>query len=86
LQAEADAMRTDRLRTNQLSPEAYRWFLDYLGAMDRKDLDAYGALLAEGCELRMNNQPPTSGKDTVLQDLGAYWQSFGAVEHDLDNI
>jgi hypothetical protein len=79
-------MRTDRLRTNQLSPEAYRWYLDYLGAMDRKDLDAYGAFLAESCELRMNNQPPVSGKQAVLQGLGAYWRSFGTVEHDLDNI
>ena len=79
-------MRTDRLRTNQLSPGAYRWYLDYLGAMVRKDLDAYGAFLAEGCALRMNNQPPTAGKAAVLEGLGAYWRSFGAVEHDLDNI
>lgn len=79
-------MRTDRLRTNQLSPEAYRWYLDYLGAMDRKDLDAYGAFLAEGCAMRMNNAAPTVGKAAVLQALGAYWQSFGGIEHDLDNI
>ena len=63
-------MRTDRLRTNQLSPGAYRWYLDYLGAMDRKDLDAYGAFLAEGCELRMNNEPPTVGNN-VLVGAGA---------------
>ena len=79
-------MRTDRLRTNQLSPEAYRWYLAYLGAMDRKDLDAYGAFLADGCALQMNNQPPTVGKEAVLRGLGTYWQSFGGVEHDLDNI
>lgn len=79
-------MRTDRLRTNQLSPEAYRWYLDYLGAMGRKDLDAYGAFLADGCALRMNNQPPVIGKEAVLGGLAAYWQSFGGVEHDLDNI
>jgi ketosteroid isomerase-like protein len=79
-------MRTDRLRTNQLSPGAYRWYLDYLGAMDRKDLNAYGAFLADGCALQMNNQPPTVGKEAVLQGLAAYWRSFGSVEHDLDNI
>ena len=64
-------MRIDRLRTNQLSPEAYRWYLDYLGAMDRKDLDAYGASLAERCALQMNNQPPAVGKDAVLRGLAA---------------
>ncbi len=79
-------MRTGRLRTNQLSPGAYRWCLDYLGAMDRKNLDAYGAFLAEGCALQMNNRPPTVGKAAVLQGLAAYWRSFGAIEHDLDNI
>ena len=79
-------MRTDRLRTNQLSPGAYRRYLDYLGAMDRKDVDAYGAFLAGGCALQMNNRPPTVGKEAVLKGLAAYWRSFGAVEHDLDNI
>ena len=79
-------MRTDRLRTNQLSPVAYRWYLDYLGAMDRKDLDAYGAFLADNCELQMNNAPPVAGKEAVLRGLGDYWKSFGALEHDLGNI
>ncbi len=54
--------------------------------MDRKDLDAYGAFLAEGCALQMNNQPPTAGKEAVLRGLASYWQSFGSIEHDLDNI
>ena len=27
-----------------------------------------------------------NGKDTVLQGLGYYWQSFERVEHDLTNI
>ena len=79
-------MRTDRLRTNQLSPEACRWYLDYLSAMDRKDPDAYGAFLADGCVLQMNNQPPVVGKAAVQEGLAAYWRSFGAIEHDLDNI
>ena len=79
-------MRTDRLRTNQLSPEACRWYLDRPSATDRKDLDACGAFLAENCALRMNNQPPTVGKEAVLRGLAAYWQGFGSIEHDLDNI
>ena len=79
-------MRTDRLRTDQLSSEAYRWYLNYLGAVDCKDLDAHGAFRADDCALQMNNQPPTVGKEAVLRGLGTYWQSFGGVEHDLDNI
>jgi len=54
--------------------------------MDRKDLDAYGAFLAEGCASRVNNAPPTVGKATVSEGLAAHWRSFGAVEHDLENI
>lgn len=79
-------MRTDRLRMNQLSPEGLAWYLDYLAAMDRKDVAAYGGFLAEACELRINSAPPTIGKPAILQALGAYWQSFGSIEHDLENI
>jgi len=34
----------------------------------------------------MNNADPMAGKDAVLAGLGAYWPSFGTIEHDLLNV
>ena len=79
-------MKTENLRVNQLGDEAYRWYLDYLAAMDACDVDRYGGFLAQDCAMRFNNEPPTEGRRAILERLGAYWKSFASVEHDLLNI
>jgi ketosteroid isomerase-like protein len=79
-------MRTDTLRINQLSQAGFDWYLNYLAILDRKDLAAYGELLADDVELQMNNAEPVRGKAAVLQGLAYYWPSFGALEHELLNI
>ena len=79
-------MITKNLRVNQLSAVAYHNYLSYLQAIDNKNLDAYGKYLADDIAVQFNNDEPIRGKETVLQGLGYYWQSFGSVEHDLTNI
>lgn len=79
-------MKTESLRINQLSPEAYEWYLAYLEAIDTKNLAAYGALLADSCTMITNNGPAVVGKEAILHALAQYWQSFGSLEHDLLNI
>lgn len=79
-------MRTTNLRVNQLSQLGYEWYVSYLAALDAKDLERYGAFLADECVLQMNNHPPVAGKAAVLAALGQYWQTFGTLEHDLLNI
>jgi hypothetical protein len=79
-------VRTDNLRVNQLSPVAFRSYLDYLRAMDAKDLGAYGGFLADDVVLQMNNDDAMVGKQAVLDGLSRYWPSFGTIEHDLLNI
>lgn len=76
-------MKTQNLRVNQLSPSAYAWYRDYL---DAKDVERYGAFLADDCTLVMNNAEPVHGKAAVLAGLAQYWGSFGGLEHDLLNI
>ena len=34
-------MQTDSLRTNELSDDAYAWYLEYLTDLDVNDIDAY---------------------------------------------
>ncbi len=75
-------MKCDRLRLNQLPDDVFAWYLGYLGAMDARDLDAYGRFLADDCAMRFNNEPPTEGKTAILGRLRDYWQSFRSIERD----
>jgi hypothetical protein len=79
-------MKTSNLRLNQLSPQAFEKYLAYLQALDAKDIAAFGDYLAEGIQVQFNNDPPMQGKAVVLQNLGYYWQTFGALEHELINL
>jgi ketosteroid isomerase-like protein len=76
-------MKTDNLRINELPDAAYAWYLEYLRALDAKDIEAYGAFLGPDVELVMNNADPVSGRDAATAGLAEYWQSFGGLEHDL---
>lgn len=63
-------MRAGNLRINELSEDAYAWYLEYLRTLDAKDIDAYAkrlenevsiravALLAEDVEMIQNNMDP----------------------------
>lgn len=79
-------MITQHLRFNQLSPAAYQRYLAYLQTMDRRDSQAYGEWLADNVTVQFNNEPPIRGKAAAVAGLGAYWQSFASIEHDLTNI
>ncbi len=79
-------MKTNSLRINQLSESAYKRYLQYLYALDSLDIETYAKFLADDCEIQSNNEPPMKGKEAVRQGLGAYWQSFKELEHDLLNI
>jgi ketosteroid isomerase-like protein len=79
-------MRTEHLTNNPLSKQAFDWYLAYLSALDKKDLEAYGTFLAEDVTMQMNNAAPMKGKKQVLAGLAQYWPSFGSLEHDLLTI
>lgn len=79
-------MKMDKLRINSLSDEAFAWYLSYLGALDAKDVDAYGVFLAENCVMYQNDAGPVEGKAAILEGLSQYWGTFGTLEHDLLNI
>lgn len=79
-------MKTDNLRINQLSPNAYEWYLSYLKVLDDKDVEGYGAFLSDDCVMQSNNNPPVEGKVAILNYLAQYWSTFGSLRHDLLNI
>jgi ketosteroid isomerase-like protein len=79
-------MRTDQLKINQLSSEAYQWYLFYLEAIDTKDLTAYSRFLAGDCVMQSNNNSHIQGKGAIVQFLTNHWKTFDSLEHDLLNI
>ncbi len=79
-------MKTNNLKTNQLSATAYETYSAYLQAMDNKDVETYGTFLAEDVEMSFNNDSFGKGKEPILKGLAKYWQSFVSIEHDLLNI
>lgn len=79
-------MITENLRINQLSPSAYTAYLDYLAALDARDIDAFARFLAEDVVIRFGNADPVVGKAAVTGMLASYWQAFAGLEHDLANI
>ncbi len=79
-------MKIDKLRINQLSPEAYEWYLSYLKVLDAKDIEGYGAFLSDDCVMQFNNNPPVQGKAAILDYLSQYWATYGSLTHDLLNI
>lgn len=79
-------MKTGNLRINQLSPKAYKWYLDYLQAMDSKNVERYGTFLADDCVMQFNNNAPVQDKGVIVEFLSDYWATFDSIEHDLLNI
>ena len=79
-------MRAEDLRINQLSPEAYEWYLSYLKVLDSKDVEGYVAFLSDDCMMQSNNNTPAQGKAIILNYLSQYWNTFGSLTHDLLNI
>lgn len=79
-------MIVSSLRRNALSPAAYAWYLDYLAALDARDVEAYAKRLADDVSVSFNNQPAIVGKPAAVAMLGGYWQSFAGLEHELLNI
>ncbi len=79
-------MKREQLRINQLTDDAFAWYLDYLSAMDAQDVARYGGFLDAACSLSFNNEPATVTKDGILERLGRYWKNFRSIEHELLNI
>lgn len=79
-------MKTENLKINQISSQAYEWYLGYLEAIDGKNIQKYGNYLAQDCMMYQNNSPPVEGKAAILAGLSQYWQTFKSLTHDLLNI
>lgn len=57
--------RSDKLRINQLSEQAFQWYLGYLNTI----VKSYTDYLFDDCTLQINNNPPVNGKDQIINIL-----------------
>ncbi len=47
-------MKTDQFKINQLSPQAYNWYLSYLKTIDAKNIEVYGNFLEDDYVTQFN--------------------------------
>ena len=79
-------MTTSTIQTNQLSPEAFDWYIAYLTTQDRLDVDAYATNLADDCVFQFANNPVVTGKAAIVAGLTKFWKSIQQNDHTLLNI
>ncbi len=66
----------NELRINQLSPDAFTWYLAYLRSVDEQDADAFAAFLADDATFQFGNQPPVQGKQAIIDGLKQFWTTY----------
>lgn len=74
------------LRINQLSAEAFAWYLHFLDALDARDITSYATFLSDDTTAQFDNMDVVRGKDAVIARLEPAWQQFTGLEHDLQTI
>ena len=80
-------LRTEDLKTNDLSPDAYARYGGYLADIDAKDVEAFGSYLADGMRDDRENQPPVEdqGGDS-RRPRSVTEPTFRSLTHDLLHI
>lgn len=75
------------LRSNQISSSATTWLISVLTALDAKDVEAYTSFMAPSVRVSFNNgEMALNGLPAVRDGLFKFWQSFGALRHEVLNI
>jgi hypothetical protein len=76
-------MELDKLRINQLSPDGWAWYQDYMTALDAYDIDDYASFLVEDVTIQFNNDAPMTGLATARQGLNGFWGSITGMGYAL---
>lgn len=79
-------MIANQMLTNQLGLAATAWYLDFLDAVEAKDISRLADYLSDDIAFRVNDAPSIEGKAAVVEQLQAQWQHFRGVTHEVLNI
>jgi SnoaL-like domain len=72
-----------KLRINQLTPDGWTWYQDYLTVLDAYDVDGYADFLSPSVSVQFNNDDPMVGRDLVATGLSQFWGSVTAMGYTL---
>lgn len=79
-------MRIDQLKKNEITPAAFEWLQAKYRAVDAMNAEAYGAFLAEDCQLMFANNPTASGRVAILEGVQQFWNAIAGLNHSFQTI
>ena len=79
-------MIANQMRTNQLGLAATAWYLDFLDAVEAKDIGRVADYLADDVDMQINDAPSIEGKAAVVDPLRRQWRQFKGITHEVLNI
>lgn len=74
-------MNLSHLVLNQLNEPTTKFYLEYLRAIDDKDIERFAAFLSDDVWLNLNEHAPVKGKEGVVEMLQEHWKSFDRLSH-----
>lgn len=79
-------MRTDNIRTIQISEQTLQWLKDKYITVDNMDADAYRTFLAEDCKLMFGNNPIVQCNNEIIGGIKHFWEAINGLDHSFLNI
>jgi hypothetical protein len=78
-------MRLDTLQVRQVSDAALDWYADIVTKVEARDL-SFAPVMRDDCIMQVNDRLPLYGKTAIMSSMDRYYETFGALDHDLLNI
>lgn len=79
-------MRTDKLKSVQISEEALNWLKGKYQAVDSMDAEKYRTFLAEDCKLMFGNNPVVECNNEIIGGIKHFWDAINGLDHSFINI
>ncbi len=79
-------MKTNLLKTQTLSPDAFQWLQNKYLAVDSRNHIEYAKYLADDCTLQFGNNPLAVGEEALLLGIDNFWASIHGLNHNFINV
>lgn len=79
-------MRTNNLKSIQISEQAFEWLKSKYIAVDTMNSEAYRTFLAEDCQLMFGNNPIVKCNNEIIGGIKHFWDAIGGLDHSFKAI
>lgn len=76
-------MKTDNLKTNQLTEEGFNWLKNAYQIIDGQKESENRTLYAQDSEVIFGNRPAVEGRENVINMFKHFWTTIKTYEHTL---